>query len=229
MNITKKLGAYLFTFVFAFTVLFTGAISQSVANADSVTSFKDVSKHWAKESIDWAVEKDMIKGYSDGTFRPDTKVTEAEFLTMLLRLYDSKIEGEKQTHWADPYYDFASGYNYILPGHSNIKSRDKIVNRTQVAELVSATEGVNLKGDDAIKYLLVFNLAKGKGGEASIESYHGKDNLTRAEAVQFVRNVSEYGLGALIVKQTDPTDPSEIPEINFLLSEQTIRINGEVE
>ncbi|WPQ59876.1 S-layer homology domain-containing protein [Paenibacillus polymyxa] len=219
MRITKKKGMLLFTIVFSCAVMFGATVPPSTAHAESSSAFKDVSsKHWAKSAIDWAINKNMVNGYPNGTFKPENKVTEAEFLTMLLRLYDSKIDGTAKTHWADAYYDYASKYHYTLPGHSDVKLRENIINRTQVAELVSATEGVNLKGDDAIKYLLVFHLAKGKDKDVSIASYRGADSLTRAEAVQFVRNISEFGLGTLVEKQAEPTSPSEIPEINYELT-----------
>ncbi|ULO04821.1 S-layer homology domain-containing protein [Paenibacillus sp. 19GGS1-52] len=39
-------------------------------------SFKEVpSSHWAKYAIDQAVAKGYFKGYSDGTFKPNSQVT----------------------------------------------------------------------------------------------------------------------------------------------------------
>ncbi|MFC5704358.1 S-layer homology domain-containing protein [Cohnella faecalis] len=51
---------------------------------EAVATFSDVSgKHWAKTQIDQAVRKGYVKGYADGTFKPDKSVTVAEFLAML--------------------------------------------------------------------------------------------------------------------------------------------------
>ncbi|WPS85692.1 S-layer homology domain-containing protein (plasmid) [Brevibacillus halotolerans] len=213
MKILKRIRALALSAVFAVTAFWGGVLSESVAKAEASTSFTDIQTHWVKETLDWAVQKNMVNGYPDGTFRPENKVTEAEFLTMLLRLYEPNIQGETKSHWADRYYQYGAGFNYILSGHSKNQLRDKVMNRYQVAELIAGTEGANLKGNDAVKYLLVFHLANGKGNQVSIAGFRGNDYLTRAEALQFVRNVSTYGLGTLIVKDKKPTDPGTIPEI----------------
>lgn len=47
----------------------------------------DVSGHWAKASIEWAMEKGLIKGYPDGSFKPNNPLTRAEACVMLERFY----------------------------------------------------------------------------------------------------------------------------------------------
>lgn len=50
-------------------------------------SFRDVtSAHWAFASVERAAELGLVTGYSDGTFRPDTHVTRAQFVLMLWRM-----------------------------------------------------------------------------------------------------------------------------------------------
>ena len=49
----------------------------------------DYEKHWAREDIDWAISKGLLKGYPDGTFRPDQPVTRAELAVILRRLEGS--------------------------------------------------------------------------------------------------------------------------------------------
>lgn len=46
-------------------------------------SFHDIEGHWAAKYINSAAEKGWIKGYADGTFRPDQYITRAEFVTMV--------------------------------------------------------------------------------------------------------------------------------------------------
>ncbi|MFZ5590481.1 MAG: S-layer homology domain-containing protein [Bacillota bacterium] len=51
------------------------------------TKFKDVdASHWASGYINVAVGQGILKGYPDGTFRPDANVTNAEAVTMLVRM-----------------------------------------------------------------------------------------------------------------------------------------------
>lgn len=52
-------------------------------------TFSDVkSNDWCYKYIGYLEKYDIIKGYSDGTFRPDDAVTRAEFVTMAVRYYD---------------------------------------------------------------------------------------------------------------------------------------------
>lgn len=54
--------------------------------AKGATQFSDVAAdHWASGYINIAVNKEVIKGYPDGTFRPENDVTYAEAITILVR------------------------------------------------------------------------------------------------------------------------------------------------
>lgn len=48
----------------------------------------DYSTHWAVKDIDLAIERGLMKGYPDGTFKPDKLVTRAELAVVLNRIYD---------------------------------------------------------------------------------------------------------------------------------------------
>ena len=50
------------------------------------SSFTDISGHWAKAEIEQAAALGWIKGYPDGTFRPDTNITRAEAIVLLNRV-----------------------------------------------------------------------------------------------------------------------------------------------
>jgi hypothetical protein len=55
----------------------------------------DYDKHWAREDIDWAKDKGIVKGYPDGSFHPDEPITRAEAVVMLRRLY-KLLGGERK-------------------------------------------------------------------------------------------------------------------------------------
>lgn len=58
--------------------------------------FKDLpDSHWAKSSIDTLVSLGLLKGYEDGTVRPDGSITRAEFVTMINSMMKYKLEDKK--------------------------------------------------------------------------------------------------------------------------------------
>lgn len=54
--------------------------------------FSDVIGHWAAKEIGIAYYNDWIKGYPDGTFKPDQNITRAEAMTMINRVLERKPE-----------------------------------------------------------------------------------------------------------------------------------------
>ena len=49
-------------------------------------TFSDISGHWAEEYIRQVAGLGWIKGFEDGTFRPDTYITRAQAMTMINRV-----------------------------------------------------------------------------------------------------------------------------------------------
>lgn len=83
----------------------------SLAFVLPVSAASDVpEKHPFFEEIDYLVNKGIIRGYPDGTIRPDEVVTRAEATVMIGRL-----KGQNETQQATPFSDvpaghYASGY-----------------------------------------------------------------------------------------------------------------------
>lgn len=57
-------------------------------------SFTDIKGHWAEKYIERAAELDWIKGFEDGSFRPDTYITRAQAMTMINRVLNRIPEDE---------------------------------------------------------------------------------------------------------------------------------------
>lgn len=51
-----------------------------------VKQFTDVDGHWAEDSIKKAVDKGIIKGFEDGTFRPEAPLTRAQVVSLFDRM-----------------------------------------------------------------------------------------------------------------------------------------------
>ncbi|WP_372630216.1 S8 family serine peptidase [Cohnella sp.] len=189
------------------------ALSDTAASNGS--PFTDVKQgSWYEAAAQWGFDRGIIKGYPDGTFKPGKTVTEAEFLAMLLRAFEPDPASSKGKHWAEELYRRAETLNYPLNGARDLRARDAAILRGQVAELISATEGVNFKGDDAIHYLLAFGLAEGTNpNDISLRGFLGDKALTRAEALQFIRTLVGNGIGGLLEKPYRANDPNDLPPL----------------
>lgn len=74
----------------------------------AVRTFFDVREHWAKDSVEKAVQKGYVDGYEDGTFRPDLSVTRAEFIKMTVQ--GMKLQTAAQAsgdNWYTPFVNAA--------------------------------------------------------------------------------------------------------------------------
>lgn len=81
--------------------------------------FKDLKdNHWANQAIQTMLERDIIQGYKDGSFKPDGIVTRAEFaklMVLTLKLpkanasYSSFVDMQKN-HWAVIFVESARKY-----------------------------------------------------------------------------------------------------------------------
>jgi uncharacterized protein YkwD len=158
------------------------------AAAAMTAGFKDSTNHWGASAISWGVQNGVVNGYADGTFRPDNSVSEPEFLAMLLRAYpEVKLTNAAAgTPWYKPYYDMADSRKWPLVHNTDAAK----FNRGQVALIVASAQKGAISMNDSISYLLENGLSQGKTA-ATLAGYQAADRLSRAEAVQFIRNVKQ--------------------------------------
>ena len=69
------------------------AISAPVSLTED-TSFSDIAGHWAEKGIKAWTTRQLAGGYPDGTFRPDSPITRAEFLTLVNRAFGYTAAGQ---------------------------------------------------------------------------------------------------------------------------------------
>jgi hypothetical protein len=97
-------------------------------NKERQYSFDDIKDHWAREEIQKMIDMGLLKGYPDGTFRPNNSISRAEYGTILARI----IELEKQkklTVGDNQFTDVISNswyYNYIAKLQHNDNIDPKI-------------------------------------------------------------------------------------------------------
>jgi len=64
-------------------------------------SFTDIDGHWARGSILWAARAGIFRGYGDGSFRPEGKLTRAELVVVLNLLLGIPAVPGQSTQWSD--------------------------------------------------------------------------------------------------------------------------------
>lgn len=69
----------------------------AIVSVQHVPAFPDIRGHWGEKTIEEAVCLGLIKGYPDGTLKPDKSITRAEFSAILTRALDLGNPGKTLT------------------------------------------------------------------------------------------------------------------------------------
>lgn len=197
-------------------LLIIASLLTGAGGASAAVTFKDIDNHWAKTTIEWGVEKGIVKGYSNGTFMPNQNVTEAEFIRMLVvGVTGEDLEDTYITdRWSEKYYNLLHFKNYPLMGYADLNLRNSYITRTQVAEIIASADGVHYTGDQAIQYVMGKKYALGRiKGEQSIKSYMGHITITRAEVLQVIKNLHDHGMVELFDRPEAPSSEAKLPKM----------------
>lgn len=175
MDFLRKKYRYLLSYLCIFFLLAT--MMPAVSFAESKPS--DVANHWAKAPINRLIEQGIVKGYPDGSFKPDSPITRAEFTAMLKAAFQFTEQVDL-------------GYNDV-----NITRQEAaymVMKAKQLKENPSAVE----KYKDAAKLPAWSKGAVSAVLDAEIMSgysdstFRGGNFITRAEAVVAIENGYHY-------------------------------------
>lgn len=144
--------------------------------------FTDVSTtHWAYENIMNLVEKGVIKGYPDGTYKPDGFVTKGEWIKLIIRanLYEDLMQkpDEQLPHWASKYREVAERAGLLTENMGDVHLNEPIT-RLEMAIILAKTH-------------IYFK----KNNDVSLDKIEFKDieELTEEQQI-YIRYVSNIGL-----------------------------------
>lgn len=160
-------------------------------------TFTDVpSGHWAFADVEWAVDRGLIKGYANHTFKPDHKLTEAQLAVIMSRYFNSNIEKTAdQGAWYGKYYAYLKANGIVLPGHSNSKVIEMPVNRITIARSLAKSQNVTGTDKQIIDWMYTNGLTTGRGKSSDkYVDFGSKDNLTRAQISAFFKRMDAIGM-----------------------------------
>lgn len=230
------------TLVLAFIMLLTSSTELLAV------SFKDTDDSWAKTYISWCSDNGIISGYNDGSFKPNKKITRAEFATMLAKsikkeaatIVDVNYEDVKPKDW---YY--APVRKLVSFGILDNKGKfypNQLITRELAVEWLSSTiefktklslvnnyiDEKDIVNADAFEKLLELNILSGYPNK----TLRPKNLITRAEAAKlfytYISTVKEQGLLKDILKNdidSDTKDNKDDKDGNSKKSETDSKIN----
>lgn len=168
-------------------------------------AFTDANSHWAKPFISWASQQEHIKGYPNGTFKPDANITNAEFYTIVNHFakYDTfdevHFKDVKKSDWF--YSEVCRGVKAGYIKDSNLViSPNKFITRDEasriIASIYSGYSTNNLKFIDRdnivnkseVSYLVDRNIISGYPDG----SFKPQGFITRGEAAAMFYNADKY-------------------------------------
>jgi len=120
--------------------------------------FSDIQNHWTKASVLAAAWQNILKGYPDGTFRPDAPVTRAEFAAIIYTPLSIKqspyragvtFKDVPANHWAakanclQQRFAIAQAYqtNYLSGYPNSLFQPNQMISRVQA--LTALVSGLN--------------------------------------------------------------------------------------
>ncbi|QTD40811.1 DUF4430 domain-containing protein [Sporosarcina sp. Te-1] len=171
------------------------------------SQFKDTVGHWAADYIQQAVEQGLVKGYADGTFKPNQSLTRAQAVSILVRALELETDKKNpftdtQNYAKETQSEIAAAYHHGLIKLQDGKFRpSEKVTRAQMALLFyrayEIQNGNKYKGQanapfadmknydaeakEAVNMLYALQMASGENGK-----YMPGASTTRAQATKML-------------------------------------------
>ncbi len=113
--------------------------SAAVYASDQQTYNDLKTTNWAYESVKAMSDKDIIKGYPDGSFKPQNTVTYGEFIKMMViaATGEELTVAEKPHHWAYNYYQKALELNLFAEAEIDTTMLNNAIPRSDMALIIS--------------------------------------------------------------------------------------------
>lgn len=176
------------------------AFGSTPAKTDTKVQLTDIDGHWCADIITKMYESGNISGYEDNTFRPDSKITRAEFVKLTVSALNLPIvsghcfEDVSMSAWYSGYAVTAYKNGLVTGTDDNMFMPDKNITRQDAAVIIYRAAkklGINTEGaavfednDAAADYALAAigalsakGIINGDGGK-----FFPQNDITRAEA-----------------------------------------------
>lgn len=174
--------------------------------------FNDVpASSWAYSHINRISDLGIIKGYEDGSFRPQNEVSYAEFIKMIyISCFGGELEQPKNSHWALNYYSDGIKAGIFTVNDVKLSDLDKAIPREKMALMISQSIGLSdrkkislgnyldeikdVNEDSDYAYEIAISYSEGILNGYPDGSFRAQGKLSRAEAACAIcRYLDKYG------------------------------------
>lgn len=173
---------------------------------------EDIRGHWAEEYIEELMDKKIVNGFEDGSFRPENRVTRAEFVKLLCAAMgisssqESNFGDVPQDLWSYQYVSAAAANKIVYGGEDGNFKPDDDVTRQDAAVFVyrtlkavgktpeNAASGFSDDNSIADYAFEAVGAVKGSGIIQGMEdnSFRPLGSVTRAEAAAMICRLLKY-------------------------------------
>lgn len=203
-------------------------IASSVSYAGGTNTLHDIkSTDWFNKDVTMLINLGGISGYPDGTFKPNSEMTKAEFVKTLISSLGYNNIVKTGTHWASGYMDKAEKLHII--NKELFKDIDKPISRFDMARIISntltykkETSPTNLSDyqslikdlhqikDSSLMDCVLESYVKGIVSGYPDGSFSGDKTLTRAEASSVIVRILNKELRQVPKLSANITFESEV-------------------
>lgn len=151
--------------------------------------FSDMSQdQWYYTYVDELYNASVISGYTDGTFRPNGKVSVGEALKLILLACGNSEQGSTDVHWASGYRSLAISKEYLTAAET--ASLDAAITRGMIAKLaaaamnLSAPSKTGVFADTSAGYVLALynaGIIQGSKDAKGALHFYPNNTISRAE------------------------------------------------
>ncbi len=218
----KKLISVLLTITMLFGIS-TAVLAADIPQQDYPQRFWDVPKdHWAFNYIAELVNKGVLAGYEDGSFKPDSTVTRAEWAKIMvlaagLPVNDNNVYfTDMGNHWANAYVNTAK--DYLAAYTDGTFKPDQAAVREDVTVSMVKLKGYDVSNVDysylsqftdvnsisnSLKAYVAVAVEKDLISGFDDGTFRGQNTLTRAEAATLLWRAFQYGNDNKVVDTPD--------------------------
>jgi uncharacterized protein YjdB len=164
--------------------------AESSSESSSAPEFNDIRGHWAASDIRKLAQVGIMQGYPDGGFHPNSNITRAEFVTILMRFverdgaYNAAVGAgfpDTTKHWARADINKAVALGIVTGYTDGTFKPDKLITREEMANLISRVYKLTINGSVSGSAVDIVKAAGLMVGDPNGD-FRLKANATRAES-----------------------------------------------